>query len=463
MFKHIPCGDTLPVDNVHAVSVSIPTFQDVISYEEGKNTKIKSGYPRFVLHPYLKKMALHLEQKYAVDEKQEVVLVSSQDFANLIIEKYDIKQKVDFKEDFGVVLIQKETDELQSVLRFIQHVGCNLSSRFAEEYLYEKGLIDSLHVEELAPKKSAQKEVLQTLLSAYQKKSIHLSTSGMNAMYTVLKTVQKIQSGMVIQLGWLYLDSMNLIEGYDSKIFYDVMDLKSVENFLKNCSKKVSCIVTEVPTNPLLQSVDLKELKRICLKYDVALVVDSTFATAYTSIDEADILIESLTKFACGNADVLMGCFILNDKYAKYEELFKKDLDKPYIKDIQRLAFEIRGYETRVKKANKNREELVEFLKQKSYVKKVYHSPLSAVISVVFNMPFEKAYDTLNFFKGPSLGTEFTLLMPYVYLAHYDLITCKEGRELLRENKIPIELIRISVGIEDIKVIKKEFDKLDFI
>jgi len=69
----------------------------------------------------------------------------------------------------------------------------------------------------------------------------------------------------------------------------------------------------------------------------------------------------------------------------------------------------------------------------------------------------------LNFHKGPSLGTEFTLLMPYVYLAHYDLITCSEGRELLRKNKIPIELIRISVGIENIKVIKEEFDKLDYI
>ena len=463
MFKHVPCGETIPVDNVHAVSVSIPTFKDIVSYEEGKNSKIKSGYPRFVLHPYLKKMALHLEKKYAIDEKQEVVLVSSQDFENLIIEKYHIKQKVDFKENFGVVLIQKETNELQSVLRFIQHVGCNLSSRFAQEYLYKKGLINSLHVEKLAHHKDAKKEVLQTLVHAYKKKSIHLSTSGMNAMYTVLKTVQKIQSGMVIQLGWLYLDSMTLIEEYDSKIFYDVMDLKLVDNFLQNCSKKISCIVTEVPTNPLLQSVDLKKLKRICIKYNIALVVDSTFATAYTKLEEADILIESLTKFACGNADVLMGCFILNDRYAKYKELFTKDLDKPYIKDIQRLAFEIRGYETRVKKANKNREELVRFLEQKRYVKKVYHSPLSAVISVVFNMSFEKAYDTLNFHKGPSLGTEFTLLMPYVYLAHYDLITSNAGRELLKANKIPIELIRISIGIEDIKMIKEEFNKLDYI
>lgn len=455
MFKHIPCGETLPPKNVHAVSVSIPKYDDIISYEDGTNTSIKSGYPRFVLHPYLRKMADLLHVEHQLEINQEVVLVSSQRFANLIMQKYDIKNSVDFKEDFGVVVVKKSS--LESVLRFIQHVGCNLSSRYAEKYLYEKGIIDSLHVEELGK----ESEVLKTLKKAYKKDSIHLCTSGMNSMYTVIKTLQEIKEGVVIQLGWLYLDTMNIIEGYDAKCFYDVLNLDVVESFLKKAEKSISCIVTEVPTNPLLQCVDLKRLKKLCLKYDVALVVDSTFATAYTPLEEADIHVESLTKFACGNADVLMGCFVLGDRYKKYEDLFKKELDKPYIKDIQRLAFEIRGYRLRVKKANKNTEELVKYLKAKKSIKRVYHSPLSPVISVTFNISFEKAYDTLNFYKGPSLGTEFTLLMPYVYLAHYDLLTCKEGQAVLEQNGIPIDLLRISVGVEDIEDIKREFDRLD--
>ncbi len=462
-FSHISCGETIPPRNVHAVSVSIPTMSDVISYEEGTNSDIKSGYPRFVLHPYLKKMAEYLHKKYFLNETDEIVLVSSTKFANFIREKYNIKENIEFKEEFGVVLVSKKTDELQSVLRFIQHVGCNLSSRFAEKYLYEKGLIDSLHVEELEPSKSAKTIVLQTLSKAYQNNSIYLSTSGMNAMYAVLKSVQEIRSGMVIQLGWLYLDSMNLIEGYDSKVFYDVMDLNKLENFLQTSDKKISCIVTEVPTNPLLQCVDLKRLKSICKKYDITLVVDSTFATAFTKVEEADILVESLTKFACGNADVLMGSFVLNEKYAKHKNIFIKYLDEPYIKDIQRLAYEIKGYENRVKKININREKLVEYLKNKKFIKTVYYSSLSGVISITFNIGFEEAYDALNFYKGPSLGTDFTLLMPYVYLAHYDLILSKEGREVLKTNKIPIDLLRISVGTENIEEIKKEFDKLDFI
>lgn len=65
IFKPIACGATLPVDNVHAVSVSIPTLREVIDYEEGLNgihDKIKSGYPRFMLHPYLKLMAEYLKK-----------------------------------------------------------------------------------------------------------------------------------------------------------------------------------------------------------------------------------------------------------------------------------------------------------------------------------------------------------------------------------------------------------------
>jgi cystathionine gamma-synthase len=449
MFKKVPCGETLPQNNVHAVSVSIPTFKDVLSYEEGTNKKIKSGYPRFVLHPYLKQMSDFLHIKYNVSQNKEVVLVSSKKFANLIMQKYGIKNSIDFKEDFGVVLVEKNTDELKSILEFIQHVGCNLSSRFAEYYLYNNSLIDSLHVEELG----SEIDIKKVLPNA------QLCTSGMNAIYTVLKALQEIKNGVVVQLGWLYLDTMNLIDEYESKIFYDLFDLDEVEKFL--AQKTVSSIVTEVPTNPLLQCVDIKRLKSLCLKYNVALVIDTTFATAFTPIKEADVLVESLTKFASGNADVLMGCFSLSEKYKKYEDIFNHYRDKPYIKDVQRLGHEIKNYYKRVEKSNENRAKLVEYLKQKQFIKEVYSSPLSPVLSVTFNMDFEKAYDTLNFCKGPSLGTEFTLLMPYVYLAHHDLLTSKDGRELLKQNGIPIDLLRISVGIENIEEIKKEFDRLD--
>lgn len=464
MFKSLSCGETIPAKNSHAVSVSIPTMSDVLSYEEGKNTNIKSGYPRFVLHPYLKKVSSFLKNKYKLDK--EIVLVSSQKFTKIISEKYGLNQDICFSEKFGIVLVEKNSQDLQRVLSFIQHVGCNLSSRFAEDFLYEKGLLDSLHVEELANEKKAEQTISETLALAYNQPSqnISLAVSGMNAIYGALKGLDNRDKDTVIQLGWLYLDTMNIIKnhGFNSKVFYDVNELDKLEQYLKKESKRVSAILTEVPTNPILLSVNLDKLKSICKKYDVCLIVDATFATPY-NLDlkpYADIIIESLTKFACGNADVLMGCIVLNENSKYKKEDFIKHIDKPYIKDMQRLAYEIVGYEKRMQIINQNAKKLVEHFKTKDYINKVFSSSLSGVISVTFTKEFVKVYDSLDFFKGPSLGTNFTLLMPYVYLAHYDLLTCKEGREVLKQNGIPIDLLRISVGIEDIEEIKKEFDKL---
>ena len=113
--------------------------------------------------------------------------MSSQKFANLIAKKYSFKSSVVFDEEFGVVAVLRNSQELKNVLRFIQYVGCNLSSRFAELYLYERGLIDSLHVEELEQASKEEGVVLKTLSCAYRRDDIYLSVSGMNAIYTVLK------------------------------------------------------------------------------------------------------------------------------------------------------------------------------------------------------------------------------------------------------------------------------------
>ncbi len=74
---------------------------------------------------------------------------------------------------------------------------------------------------------------------------------------------------------------------------------------------------------------------------------------------------------------------------------------------------------------------------------------------------FKEVFDKLNFYKGPSLGTEFTLLMPYTYLAHYDLIMSKDGNKFLEKIGLPINLLRVSVGCENINDIINEFERIN--
>lgn len=489
IFKQIECGETLPQKNIHAVSVSMPKLQDVIDYEEQNPTilkKITIAYPRFVIHPYLKELANYLKEKYSVSSEYELILLSSKKAVEVVSNRYFIHNKFEFNEPFGVIKVLKGR-QYNKVLKFIQHIGYNLSSRFAQDYLYEKKLIKTLQNEALEDEKVAFDTIISTLSEAYQqpKKDIALAPSGMNAMYCALRGVKTIQSKngrtILVQFGWLYLDTMNIVKHYfeESKIFYDVTNLDELEKFLKENGLKISAIVTEVPTNPLVQTANLEKLKFLCKKYNIPLIVDSTFATPYNlNLNSfADIYVESLTKFACGNADVLMGAVVLNQnsKISLISNEFFKHLDKVYIKDMQRLALEIKDYKTRVKKISQNTKKLIEYLENAPFIDKVFHckskeykenyeklmldvNSFCGIVSVTFKGDFQKIYDNLNFAKGPSLGTCFTLLMPYTYLAHYDLI--KDNKEFLKKINLPVNLLRISVGVENIDDIIAEFERI---
>jgi cystathionine gamma-synthase len=50
--------------------------------------------------------------------------------------------------------------------------------------------------------------------------------------------------------------------------------------------------------------------------------------------------------------------------------------------------------------------------------------------------------------------------MPYTYLAHYDLVTSKSGNVFLNQIGLPINLLRISVGCENIDEIINEFERV---
>ncbi len=64
----------------------------------------------------------------------------------------------------------------------------------------------------------------------------------------------------------------------------------------------------------------------------------------------------------------------------------------------------------------------------------------------------EAFFDNLDCFKGPSLGTNFTLSCLYTILAHYMEL------DWAKEYGVEEGLVRISVGLEDIGYLKEVFD-----
>jgi cystathionine gamma-synthase len=222
-----------------------------------------------------------------------------------------------------------------------------------------------------------------------------------------------------------------------------------------------------------LQCVDLPRLHELCSCFSIKLIVDNTLATPYCVdvLPYCDVVVESLTKFACGNADLLFGAIVTKDK--ALVSLLSKNVIPPFEGEIKRLGYQILEYGNRVQIISENTILLHNYLKTQSKVleiKSVFHKDSSenfskiqkrnlvpGLLSVVFDKDLAYYYDKLELAKGPSLGTEFTLAMPYVYLAHYDYLKSESGLNKLKELGINPNLLRISVGTEPIEDIIKAF------
>jgi cystathionine gamma-synthase len=479
-FKPIPFGCSIPIENPHAVSVSLPLLQNVIDYEEGCENaiaKMQSGYPRFFQNKLVKKLVDFVRVKYAVSSDKTILPIASIHAKSIL--EYLVKTEFNYvEEDNSVFLIvENNSDFIKKCSDYIRNIGLLISSRKAESSLYKLGQITSVFQEEKiinSPEK-AIKSVLSKAYSNVSEDAVLLTNCGMNALFSAYQTVVKAREKegrtTVVQLGWLYVDTMEIIQNQSKKshIQLNIFHKKQLEEWLSINHAEVAVLITEVTTNPLIQCVDLPWLYSICQKYSIVLIVDVTIATPFNVavLPYCDIAVESLTKFACGNGDLLMGCLVLNENnefIKSNKNAFQKFLIPPFEGEIQRLAFQIQGYEERV-------------LKNQSFVKEIYsvkhpnsvenfskiqksETSFPGLISIVFDQDLEVYYDKLDLAKGPSLGTEFTLAMPYVYLAHYQDLKNEEGKQKLISLGMNPNLIRLSVGNQDVEKIILAFENL---
>ena len=78
---------------------------------------------------------------------------------------------------------------------------------------------------------------------------------------------------------------------------------------------KTKLIFLESPGSNTFEIQDIVEIVKVVKKYDVMIIIDSTWATPLylKSLDlGADVVIQSVTKYICGHSDVLMGCATVN-------------------------------------------------------------------------------------------------------------------------------------------------------
>lgn len=492
---HRPLGQRIP-DRLHAVSCSLPTMRDVIGYEEkdpAVTAHLTSGYPRFVLHPLLREVVAVLRRtEHALAERELWLCAGPAAAAGLRLYLGRVGDLVPLDPFITAVALPAgaSADLSNRARRYLQHTGGFASSRAAEDWLARFGQLPGVAPEKLfaGSDEAASAHVRQTVANTFghglSAAHVHLAPSGMAATYAAFQAVNALQAPLGrtrwIQLGWLYLDTIAILQkltsapAEDYLHHEDVFDLAGLEKLLDAHAGRVAGILAEVPTNPLVQTPALPALSALCRARGVALVLDPTIGSPLNIdvLPHADVVVNSLTKYTASEGDVILGCAAVSPASplaAGLRPLLARAaaLSATHPRDVSRLAAQIDAAPALLAAANAATPRVVAFLASHPKVASVFWSghPYSeknytaiarapsaagSVVSFVLrdDVPVASFYDRLRLAKGPSFGLATSLICPFIYLAHYDLVTSPEGRATLARNGISPDLLRLSIGAE---------------
>ena len=472
-------GSPLP-DNEFGVSVSLPLWRHVIGYEEGDEAvtrTFRSGYPRFFVPPAIEKLFAAAEQRFAGKDERCLVFpraVHAQrclDFA-----KCGGRVETFGDEALGVAVFPAEA--YATARKYWRFAGEVVSCRQANHAL---GTGPRISLED----GHAATKVLRERLagrSGQQAQDVFLFPSGMAASFAVHRMLIALFPGRkTVQLDFPYVDVLKLQQmfGTGAHFFPLVRATEFDELQALLASEPIAGIFSEVPTNPLLRCVDYARLQALLAKAqpDVPLVIDDTIGTV-ANVDVfrvADVVTTSLTKSFSGAGDVLAGSVILN-RASKHHAAFSAFLSEHADNDLfagDAIALErsSRDFTGRAAIASRNSVGLYEYLSQHPKVARVWHSineggPGFKLLqrdngghSCMFSMTLKDPqsapafYDALAVCKGPSLGTNFTLVCPYTLLAHYGELDWAESCGVDRN------LIRVSTGLEPLGDLVSRFER----
>ncbi|MBC9958277.1 cystathionine gamma-synthase [Yimella sp. cx-51] len=239
----------------------------------------------------------------------------------------------------------------------------------------------------------------------------------------------------------------------------------------------------ETPTNPLLGIADIAAIAQIAHEAGVLFAVDNTFASSYLQQPlalGADVVMHSTTKYAGGHSDVVGGALVVN-----------KSVTVPGFEDTaDRIAFHqnslgavagpmdswlvLRGLKTlavRMEQHCTNAEKVVEYLQTRQDVTHIYYPGLEShpghdvaarqmkrfggMVSFQLAGGEQNAVDAIARTKiwtlGESLGGVESLIEHPGRMTHASV----KGTEL----EVPGDLIRLSVGIEDVDDLIADLDE----
>lgn len=258
-------------------------------------------------------------------------------------------------------------------------------------------------------------------------------------------------------------------------INYTIVDTSKIEDIKASIESDVKAIYIETPTNPLMDITDIKEVSDLAKKNGILSIVDNTFMTPYFQrpIDfGADIVVHSATKYLGGHSDLVAGLVVVKDEVLGEKLHFIQNSTGGVLGPFDSFLL-IRGIKTlgvRMERHNSNAKILAQFLKERSEVYDVYYPGLSDNKSYIVHKSQAKGFGGIISFKvkeiidykvflktlnvitlGESLGGVESLVCHPASMTHGSI-----PKDLREKVGITDNLIRLSVGIEDVEDLKED-------
>lgn len=253
-------------------------------------------------------------------------------------------------------------------------------------------------------------------------------------------------------------------------------------------TRKTRVVYCETPTNPTLGIVDIQALvratraaeKRIGQK--ILVMIDNTFATVLNQNPlryGVDVILESGTKYLGGHSDLLAGIVAGTESFVRGAHTQMKYLGgcaDPFAAFL--MLRSLKTFELRVSRQNENALELAQFLERQANVKSVLYPGLPShpqyataqkqmgaaagglgfggMVTIEVKGGIAGSVRVCDRLKiavnAMSLGGAETLVSIPVYSSHVGM----SAREL-RSHGVTPGMIRISVGLEGIEDLKRDF------
>jgi len=306
--------------------------------------------------------------------------------------------------------------------------------------------------------------------------------SGMAASATLLELLDA--GSHIIAMHDLYGGSYRLLENVrkrsagHSVSFVDLTDAAALETALRSNTRLVW---VETPTNPLLKVVDLAAVAALAKKHQLISVCDNTFATPYIQrpLEHGfDVVVHSTTKYLNGHSDSIGGAAVVRAGSELTERLGYLQNAVGGVSSPFDSFLTLRGIKTlalRMERHCANALAVAQFLEQHAAVERVYYPGLAShpqhalarrqmqgryggIVTAVLRGGLEAARRTLErcrlFALAESLGGVESLIEHPGIMTHASLPEATR-----RALGIDDGLIRLSVGVEDVRDLIQELEQ----